>query len=84
MSGKSNNSFSRQIAYTRSVTPSDTVDLPGGVTRAVIVGVSGDVSITYANGMEDTLYLLAGVVHPIQVARIRSTGTTATNVKAAY
>lgn len=81
---KTNGSFSRQIAYTEAVTPSDTVDLPGGVTRALMVGADGDLAVIYANGASDTIYLLAGVVHPIQVARVKSTGTTATSIKAAY
>jgi hypothetical protein len=34
MSGKTNNSFTRQIAFTAPVTPSDSEDLPRGVTRA--------------------------------------------------
>jgi hypothetical protein len=84
MSGKSNGTFSRQVAYTEAVTPADGTDLPGGVTRAIMVGADGDVAVVYANGTSDTLYLLAGVVHPIQVARIKSTGTTATDVKAGY
>lgn len=84
MSGKSNGTFSRQVAYTEAVTPNDSADLPGGVTRALMVGADGDVAVTYANGVSDTLYLLAGVVHPIQVARIKSTGTTATSIKAGY
>lgn len=84
MSGKSNGTFSRQIAYTQAVTPSDSADLPGGVTRAIMVGVDGNLAVTYANGSSDIIFLLAGVVHPIQVARIKSTGTTATSIKAGY
>lgn len=84
MSGKSNGTFTRQVAYTEPVTPSDTEDLHGGVTRALMVGADGDVAVTYANGVSDTLFLLAGVVHPIQVARVKSTGTTATGIKAGY
>ena len=84
MSGESNNSFVRQIAYTEAVSPNDSTDLPGGVTRAIMVGTDGDVVVVYANGVEDTLFLLAGVVHPIQVARVKSTNTTATSIKAGY
>lgn len=84
MAAKTNNSYSRQIAYTEAVTPADGSDLPGGVTRAIMVGADGDVAVTYANGVSDTLYLLAGVVHPIQVARVKATGTTATGIKAGY
>lgn len=81
---KTNASYSRQIAYTEAVTPADGTDLPGGVTRALLVGADGDVAVTYANGMSDTLFLAAGIVHPIQVARVKSTGTTATSIKAGY
>lgn len=81
---KTNSSFARQIAYTKAVTPNDSADLPGGATRAIMVGEAGDVAVTYVNGATDTIYLLAGIVHPIQVARVRSTGTTATGVKACY
>lgn len=84
MSGKTNNSFSRQISYTQSVTPNDSTDLPGGTTRAIMVGTDGDLAVNYPNGSSDTIYLLAGVVHPIQVARVKSTNTTATDIKAAY
>lgn len=81
---KSNGSFTRQVAYTVPVTPSNSTDLGLGATRALMVGTDGNVAVVYPNGMEDTIYLLAGIVHPIQVARIKSTGTTATGVKAAY
>jgi len=80
---KTNNSYARQIAFTRAVTPSDTTDLQFGPTRALMVGTDGSVAVTYANGMTDTLYLIAGVVHPISVVRVR-TGGTATLIKAGY
>jgi hypothetical protein len=81
---KSNGSITRQVIHTRAVTPSDTVDLPGGITRAIMVGTDGSVAVNYADGTTDTLYLLAGLVHPIQVARVFSTGTDATLIKACY
>jgi hypothetical protein len=84
MAGKTNGSFSRQVAFTIAVTPSDTTDLALGPARALMVSADGNVAVTYPNGMTDTIFLLAGVVHPIQVARVRSTGTTATGIKAAY
>jgi hypothetical protein len=41
--------------------------------------------VTYANGHTDTIYLVAGGFHPVQVARVRSTGTTTlTGIKAGY
>lgn len=81
---KTNGSFTRQVAYTVAVTPNDSADLALGATRALMVGADGDVAVVYPNGMEDTIYLIAGVVHPIQVARIKSTGTDATGIKAGY
>jgi len=85
MSAKTNQSYPRQVAYTEAAPPSDSVDLQGGVTRAIYVGVSGDVVVTYANGTSGTIVgLAAGIFHPIQVARIKSTSTTATSILAAY
>jgi hypothetical protein len=81
---KSNGSYIRQIAYTNSVTPSDGADLPGGVTRGLLVAAEGDVAVTYANGQSDTIFLTAGMFHPVAVARVKSTGTTATGIKAGY
>jgi hypothetical protein len=81
---KTNNSFSRQVAFTVAVTPDNDVDLPLGATRALMVGTDGAVGVTYANGTTDTLYLLAGIVHPIQVKRVLVTGTAATLIKACY
>ena len=68
-----------------SVTPSDTVDLPGGVTHALWVGGAGDVAAVQQNG---TVGVLAGVPAgswlPLGVRRINATGTTATNIRALY
>lgn len=84
MAGKTNGSFSRQITFTVAVTPSDSTDLPLGATRAILLGVDGNIAVDYPNGTSDTIYLIAGVVHPIQVLRVKSTGTTATGIKAGY
>jgi hypothetical protein len=81
---KSNGSYQRQIGYTVAVTPNNDTDLPGGLTRALMVGTDGNVAVTYANGKTDTLFLLAGIVHPISVARVRASGTIATGIKAGY
>lgn len=81
---KTNSSYMRQVAFTKAVTPSNDTDLPSGLTRALLVGADGDVSVVYANGQEDTVYLVAGVFHPMSVARVKVTGTTATSIKACY
>jgi hypothetical protein len=84
VAGKTNSSRILQIAFTVSVSPDNDNDLPGGVTRGLMVGTDGDVSVTYANGLEDTIYLAAGSVHQIAAARVRALGTTATLIKACY
>ena len=80
---KTNGSYARQFAFTVPVTPSDSDDLPFGLTRGIMVGTDGTVAVTYANGMTDTLTLLAGIPHAISVLRVR-TGGTATLIKAGY
>ena len=81
---KSGSSLIRQIAYTVPVDPSNSVDLPNGVTRGVVVNGAGFVSFTYPNGLTDTLYLNAGVLYPYTVKRIMVDGTSATGIKAGY
>lgn len=85
MSGKTNSSYTRQVAMTVAVTPDDGTDLARGVTRAVYVGGEGNLAVVYAGGAEDVLTgLAAGIFHPLSVARIKATGTTATGIKAGY
>jgi len=62
-----------------AIVPSDTVNL---TTAAVIyVGVGGNVKVTTAQGTAITFTgVVAGSVIPIQVTRVWSTGTTATNM----
>lgn len=67
------------------VTPSDTVDLAGGITRGIYVGATGNVSLD--NGIDTAVIfvaLVAGVIHPIRATRVRATGTTATPIIAIY
>jgi hypothetical protein len=81
----STNEITRPGAYTRAVTPSDTVNLPGGLTRGLNLGVSGDVKVTFSDGSTDTLVgLAAGVPQPYQVLRVWATGTTAASISAIY
>lgn len=65
-----------------AITPSDSADLPGGnFTRGILVGVGGNLKVTYQDGSVDTLpNLIAGVVHALCVRRVWSTGTTATGI----
>jgi hypothetical protein len=55
------------------------------VTRALHIGGAGAVAVITVSGETVTLTgLLAGVVYPIAVARVKSTGTTATNIVALW
>ena len=66
------------------VTPSDSVDL-GYVTRGISFGTVGTIKVTTNGGETVTIpsgALAAGSIHPIRVARIWSTGTTAANIVA--
>lgn len=59
-------------------TASDSADLPFN-TRALIVGVAGNVQLTDPDGVTGTYALPAGVI-PIRVQRVWSTSTTATGL----
>lgn len=68
-----------------AVTPSDTVDLASGPTRGLYIGGAGNVVVIMADGTTATFTALAvGVVHPISVARVKATLTTATTILALY
>lgn len=67
-----------------AVTPSDSTDLPGGApTGGLLVGTAGNASIIDASGETKTIPLFAGF-NPVGPRRIRSTGTTASNIWALY
>jgi len=67
-----------------SVTPNDSTDLTY-VTRAVLVGVSGDLEIIDRAGVTTIIpNLAAGMFHPIRAVRIKDANTTATSIVGAY
>ena len=67
-----------------SVTPHDTNDL-ANTSRGVYVGVSGDVKVDLVGGDTVTFVgMAAGVIHPIRVTRVYSTGTDATDIVTVY
>ena len=68
----------------RAVTPSDASDLPDGVSRSIYVGGAGNVAVVDALGNAVDLASAANQYHPIQVARVRATGTTASGILALY
>lgn len=63
------------------ITPDDASDLLT-MTRAIMVSGAGDLSVILKDG--DTLVvpgLTPGVIYPLRVVRVLSTGTTATGLK---
>ena len=61
--------------------PDDTADLPQ-ITRGFMVGGAGDVAVTLKSGDAVTLPgLMAGVVYPFRISKVRDSGTTATGIK---
>jgi metal-dependent HD superfamily phosphatase/phosphodiesterase len=68
-----------------AVTPSDSTDLPNGVARALYIGGGGTVVLdTYTQTSLSFVGVQAGTILPVNVKRVRSTGTIATNLIALY
>lgn len=64
------------------VTPNDTTDL--GLTRGLYVSVAGTLSVLLANDTVLNIPVAVAGYHPLQVQRVRSTGTAATGIVALY
>lgn len=54
------------------------------VTRALYVGVTGDVKVTMKDGSQATFKAAPVGILPVRVKQLLSTGTTATDVLALY
>jgi hypothetical protein len=67
------------VADAQEITPSDSAELTH-VTRALYVGVAGDVRVTLAGGTLVTFGAMTSGWHPIRVAQVHATGTTATHL----
>lgn len=66
-----------------SVTPNDSTDIRP--TRALFVGAAGDIKVDMALGTTLTFAnVQAGSILPVQVKRVYSTDTTATDIVALY
>lgn len=65
------------------VSPSDTTDLPLGVTRGLYVGGSGLLCVLDASGARADFETPGGLYHPIRISRVLTT-TTATGIVALY
>jgi hypothetical protein len=66
-----------------AVTPSDSTVLT--TTRAIFVGGAGNLAVVMASGNSLTLTgVTAGSLLPMRVTKVKSTGTTATNIAALW
>jgi hypothetical protein len=67
-----------------AVTPANGTDL-SYLTRALWIGVGGNVAITGKNGSSATFANVpSGTLLPVRAYRVLSTGTTATNIVAIW
>jgi len=66
-----------------AITPSDTVRILQA-TRAVYVGVSGDVAVVWADGSSSVLKNAPVGERPWRIIGVKATGTTATDMVALY
>lgn len=71
-----------------AITPADTDFTNNEFTRAVYVGGAGNLSVRMAGdlGTEDVVFVAvpAGMLLPIRVKQIRSTGNSASNIVALF
>jgi len=87
MPGPTNDS---PIGDVLTVTPHDAnnlreVESVAYATRAIYVGVSGNVTIVTADGQTVLMVnLVSGVWHPIRAMKIKSSGTAATSILAGF
>lgn len=68
--------------YGAAVTPSNVTDL-AAPTRALYIGGTGTLSVEMRNGTVNFTAVAVGIL-PIQVTRVNSTGTSATNIVALW
>lgn len=74
----------RPARHAFAVTPSDSADLtPRFATKGLFVGGAGNLNIDTMDGKTVLMTgIPAGAFVPVQVKRVRSTSTTATNIVA--
>jgi len=70
--------------WATAVTPSDSADLPN-VCRGLYVGSTGNITVDMPDGATILFSnVVSGIIFPVRVKRVRSTGTTATGLVAIY
>jgi hypothetical protein len=74
----------REYQSAVAITPSDSVNLVNP-SLAIIATVAGTIKVDMLHtGTAITITLLAGVIYPLRVKKIYSTGTAATGITALY
>lgn len=68
----------------RPVTPDDMHDLPEGITRAIFVTGAGTLAVVDTTGVAVSLASSDQQYHPVRIARVLATGTSATGIVALY
>ncbi|MDO6965511.1 spike base protein, RCAP_Rcc01079 family [Rhizobium alvei] len=73
-------SLSGPATHAFAISPNDTTPV-SETTRALYIGVGGNLSVTMASGGNTTFTAIAsGTLLPIRVTKILATGTTATDI----
>ena len=68
-----------------AVSPANGTPLPNGVCRALWVGGSGNIALTFEDGSAATLAgVPCGTILQVRAKIVAATGTTATNIVALY
>lgn len=65
-----------------AITTSDTVNIPGGATRAIYVGGAGNIRAIMGGAEVNFIAVPVGTTLRISATRVNATGTTATNLVA--
>jgi hypothetical protein len=83
MADKTLGGVGEPAVFAEAVTPSDVTVLT--TSRALYVGVTGDVAVTMLGGANATFVgVVGGTVLPIRVTKVLATGTTATSILNLY
>lgn len=72
--------LSSPCTFGEAITPNDGADL-ANVSKEIFFGGAGTVKVTWLNGQEKTLTVVAGDLRAWRVKRIWATGTTATGIE---
>ena len=62
------------------ITPSDSSDIPGGLSSAIYIAVTGTLQVTDQRGVIIALPNMIAGWHPIRISRVWATNTTATGI----